>query len=146
MLQPELEIQRGGNLIGMSLTELDADMIVIDEASMLDLLLTHNLLKAISPDSHLLLVGDIDQLPSVGAGDVLGDLIESGVTAVVRLETIFPADEPRVAVITGHGLYLRLDRDAKVTPALLRLPSALVGNRRDASFENTLRPLAGLSW
>jgi len=68
---------------------LDADMIVIDEASMLDLVLANNLLKAIGPDSHLLLVGDIDQLPSVGAGDVLGDLIDSGVTAVVRLQTIF---------------------------------------------------------
>jgi exodeoxyribonuclease V alpha subunit len=68
---------------------LDADMIVIDEASMLDLMLANNLLKAIGPDSHLLLVGDIDQLPSVGAGDVLGDLIDSGVTAVIRLQTIF---------------------------------------------------------
>ena len=68
---------------------LDADMIVIDEASMLDLVLANNLLKAIGPDSHLLLVGDIDQLPSVGAGDVLGDLIDSGVTAVIRLQTIF---------------------------------------------------------
>ena len=64
-------------------------MVVIDEASMLDLVLANNLLKAISPDSHLLLVGDVDQLPSVGAGDVLRDLIDSGVAAVIRLETIF---------------------------------------------------------
>lgn len=68
---------------------LDADMVVIDETSMLDLVLANTLLKAISPDTHLLLVGDVDQLPSVGAGDVLGDLIDSGKTAVVRLETIF---------------------------------------------------------
>ena len=68
---------------------LDADMVVIDEASMLDLVLANTLLKAIGPDSHLLLVGDVDQLPSVGAGDVLGDLIDSGKTAVVRLQTIF---------------------------------------------------------
>jgi exodeoxyribonuclease V alpha subunit len=68
---------------------IDADLIVIDEASMLDLVLAYNLLRAIGSDSHLLLVGDIDQLPSVGAGDVLRDLIESGVAAVVRLETIF---------------------------------------------------------
>ncbi len=68
---------------------LDADMVIIDEASMLDLLLANNLLKAIGPDTHLLLVGDVDQLPSVGAGDVLGDLIASGKTAVVRLDTIF---------------------------------------------------------
>ena len=68
---------------------LDADMVVIDEASMLDVVLANNLMKAIGPDSHLLLVGDVDQLPSVGAGDVLGDLIDSGVTAVIRLQTIF---------------------------------------------------------
>lgn len=68
---------------------IDADMIVIDEASMLDLVLANQLLKAIRPDSHLLMVGDVDQLPSVGAGDVLRDLIDSGVTAVIRLETIF---------------------------------------------------------
>ncbi|MEM7332095.1 MAG: ATP-dependent RecD-like DNA helicase [Chloroflexota bacterium] len=68
---------------------IDADMIVIDEASMLDLVLANQLLKAIRPDSHLLMVGDVDQLPSVGAGDVLRDLIASGVTAVVRLDTIF---------------------------------------------------------
>ncbi len=68
---------------------LDADMVVIDEASMLDLVLANTLLKAIGPDTHLLLVGDVDQLPSVGAGDVLGDLIASGKTAVIRLQTIF---------------------------------------------------------
>ena len=68
---------------------IEADMIVIDEASMLDLVLANQLLKAIRPDSHLLMVGDVDQLPSVGAGDVLRDLIASGVTAVVRLDTIF---------------------------------------------------------
>ncbi len=57
---------------------LEADMIIVDEASMLDLLLTNHLLKAIHPESHLLLVGDVDQLPSVGAGNVLRDIIESG--------------------------------------------------------------------
>ena len=48
---------------------------IVDEASMLDLLLTNNLLKAIPPGAHLLLVGDVDQLPSVGAGNVLRDVI-----------------------------------------------------------------------
>jgi len=54
---------------------LEADLVIIDEASMLDLLLTNHLLKAIPPGAHLLLVGDIDQLPSVGAGNVLHDVI-----------------------------------------------------------------------
>jgi exodeoxyribonuclease V alpha subunit len=68
---------------------LDVDMVVVDEASMLDLLLTNHLLKAIPPGAHLLLVGDIDQLPPVGAGNVLRDVIDSGAAAVVRLDVIF---------------------------------------------------------
>ncbi len=68
---------------------LDADMIIVDEASMIDLALFYSLLRAIAPETHLLLVGDVDQLPSVGAGDVLRDLIRSGVVPVTRLEVIF---------------------------------------------------------
>ena len=56
---------------------LEADLVVVDESSMLDLILTNNLLKAIPPGAHLLLVGDVDQLPSVGAGNVLCDVIEA---------------------------------------------------------------------
>ncbi len=83
---------------------IEADMIVIDEASMLDLPLANNLFKAIRPDCHVLLVGDIDQLPSVGAGDVLGDLIDSGVTAVVRLQTIFRQAENSLIVRNAHRI------------------------------------------
>ncbi|MBE2232650.1 MAG: ATP-dependent RecD-like DNA helicase [Anaerolinea sp.] len=68
---------------------LDVDMVIVDEASMLDLLLTNHLLKAIPPGAHLLLVGDIDQLPPVGAGNVLRDVIDSDAAAVVRLDVIF---------------------------------------------------------
>ncbi|RMG98954.1 MAG: ATP-dependent RecD-like DNA helicase [Chloroflexi bacterium] len=83
---------------------IHADLVVIDEASMLDLVLANNLLKAIRPDSHLLLVGDIDQLPSVGAGDVLGDLIDSGVTAVVRLQTIFRQAAHSLIIHNAHRI------------------------------------------
>jgi exodeoxyribonuclease V alpha subunit len=68
---------------------LDLDFLVVDEASMLDLLLTNNLLKAIRPGTRVLFVGDVDQLPSVGAGDVLRDLIDSNVVPITRLNTIF---------------------------------------------------------
>ena len=68
---------------------LEVDFLVVDEASMLDLLLTNHLLKALRPGTHVLFVGDVDQLPSVGAGDVLRDIIASGVVAVTRLTTIF---------------------------------------------------------
>jgi exodeoxyribonuclease V alpha subunit len=83
---------------------IDADLIVIDEASMLDLILAYNLLKAIGPDSHLLLVGDIDQLPSVGAGDVLRDLIDSEKTAVVRLDTIFRQAADSLIIQNAHRI------------------------------------------
>ena len=83
---------------------IDADLIVIDEASMLDLVLAYNLLRAVGPDSHLLLVGDIDQLPSVGAGDVLRDLIASDVAAVVRLETIFRQAADSLIIRNAHRI------------------------------------------
>jgi len=68
---------------------LDLDFLVVDEASMLDLLLTNHLLKAVRAGTHVLFVGDVDQLPSVGAGDVLRNLISSGIAPVARLTTIF---------------------------------------------------------
>ena len=83
---------------------INADLIVIDEASMLDLVLAYSLLRAIGSDSHLLLVGDIDQLPSVGAGDVLRDLIASDVAAVVRLETIFRQAANSLIIRNAHRI------------------------------------------
>jgi exodeoxyribonuclease V alpha subunit len=83
---------------------LEADMVIVDEASMLDLLLTNHLLKAVHPESHLLLVGDVDQLPSVGAGNVLNDVIESGVAAVVRLTEIFRQAAGSFIVVNAHRI------------------------------------------
>jgi exodeoxyribonuclease V alpha subunit len=68
---------------------LDLDFLVVDETSMLDLLLTNHLLKAVRSGTHVLFVGDVDQLPSVGAGDVLRNLISSGIAPVTRLTAIF---------------------------------------------------------
>ncbi len=64
-------------------------MVIIDEASMMDTLLMYHLLKAVSPQAHLILVGDVDQLPSVGPGNVLRDIINSNTFTVVRLTEIF---------------------------------------------------------
>lgn len=96
---------------------LPAHMVVVDEVSMLDLLLTNSLLKAIDPAAHLLLVGDVDQLPSVGAGNVLHDLVESGQVPVARLETIF-RQAAGSHIITNahrvnHGQVPVFDRDAR---------------------------------
>jgi exodeoxyribonuclease V alpha subunit len=72
---------------------LKADMVIIDESSMMDITLTNSLLKAIADNAALLLVGDIDQLPSVGPGNVLKDIIASGQIPVTRLQTIFRQEQ-----------------------------------------------------
>ena len=99
-----LEFKPGEGFSRNEHNPIDADLIVIDEASMLDLVLAYNLLRAIGSDSHLLLVGDIDQLPSVGAGDVLRDLIASDVAAVVRLETIFRQAAGSLIIRNAHRI------------------------------------------
>lgn len=81
---------------------LDADMVIVDEASMIDLVLFYSLLKAIRPTTHLMLVGDVDQLPSVGAGRVLKDVIDSGLAHVTRLDTIFRQSEDSLIVDNAH--------------------------------------------
>jgi exodeoxyribonuclease V alpha subunit len=83
---------------------LPVDMLVIDEASMLDLILTNTLLKALQPGTHLLLVGDVDQLPSVGAGDVLRDVIRSGVAPVTRLSVIFRQAAGSLIITNAHRI------------------------------------------
>jgi exodeoxyribonuclease V alpha subunit len=83
---------------------LDVDIVIVDEASMLDLLLTNHLLKAIQPGTHLLLVGDIDQLPPVGAGNVLRDIIDSGRAAVVRLDIIFRQAAGSMIIENAHRI------------------------------------------
>ncbi len=83
---------------------LTADCVIVDEASMLDALLIHHLLKAVPPKATLVLVGDVDQLPSVGAGCVLEDLIESGVFPVVRLTEIFRQARRSLIVVNAHRI------------------------------------------
>ncbi|HYE73126.1 MAG TPA: AAA family ATPase, partial [Blastocatellia bacterium] len=85
-------------------TPLPADVIVVDEASMLDVLLANSLLKAIHPLSQLILVGDVDQLPSVGPGTVLRDLIDSGVVPVARLTKVFRQAAESLIVQNAHRI------------------------------------------
>jgi exodeoxyribonuclease V alpha subunit len=83
---------------------LDADVVVVDEASMVDVVLAFNLLKALPPHCQLVLVGDVDQLPSVGPGSVLSDLIRSGVADVVRLAHVFRQAEASLIVTNAHRI------------------------------------------
>ncbi len=83
---------------------LPIDLLIVDEASMLDLLLANHLLKALTSSTRLLLVGDVDQLPSVGAGDVLRDVIASGRAEVIRLDVIFRQAQNSLIVTNAHRI------------------------------------------
>ncbi len=81
---------------------LEADVLIIDEASMIDTPLMYHLLKATPPQAHLILVGDVDQLPSVGPGNVLKDIIDSGIFTVVRLTEIFRQAQESMIIVNAH--------------------------------------------
>ncbi len=109
---------------------LEADVVIIDETSMVDILLFHALLKAILPGTHLILVGDMDQLPSVGPGEVLRDLIESGVYPSVVLREIFRQAAGSDIIVNAHkinrGEDIRLDTNSKDFLFLERNDSSVI--------------------
>lgn len=83
---------------------LNCDVVIIDEASMIDVMLMNNLLKAIKPKTRLILVGDVDQLPSVGAGKVLEDIIDSGAFPVVKLQFIYRQGKESFITTNAHRI------------------------------------------
>ncbi len=83
---------------------LDVDLLVVDEASMIDTYLLHAVVRALPESTALLLVGDVDQLPSVGPGNVLGDIIQSGTVDVVRLTEVFRQAEQSTIVTNAHRI------------------------------------------
>ncbi|MGW0206510.1 SF1B family DNA helicase RecD2 [Streptomyces sp. NPDC003233] len=100
-----LELKPGGDAAYDRDRPLDADLVVVDEASMLDLLLANKLVKAVPPGAHLLFVGDVDQLPSVGAGEVLRDLLaEGGPIPAVRLTRVFRQAQQSGVVTNAHRI------------------------------------------
>jgi exodeoxyribonuclease V alpha subunit len=103
-----LELRPGGEAAFHQERPLEADLVVVDEASMLDLLLANKLVKAVPPGAHLLLVGDVDQLPSVGPGEVLRDLLQAGkgtpVLPRVRLTQVFRQAQQSGVVTNAHRI------------------------------------------
>lgn len=83
---------------------LEGDVLIIDECSMIDIILMNSLLKAIPPSMRLILIGDIDQLPSVGAGNVLRDIIDSGSFPVIRLTRIFRQARTSRIIMNAHRI------------------------------------------
>lgn len=116
---------------------LDYDAVIIDEASMMDLMLTGVLLRAIKPGSRLILTGDADQLPSVGAGNVLGDLIDSGYVYTSRLTEIFRQAEESMITVNAHAIrkgsyplyggdfqLVRVDKQTDITEKIVSLAAS----------------------
>jgi exodeoxyribonuclease V alpha subunit len=99
-----LQLRPGGDASFDADTPLPADLVVVDETSMVDVILANKLVKAIPPGAHLLLVGDVDQLPSVGAGEVLRDLMAAGTLPVVRLTKIFRQAQESGIVVNAHRI------------------------------------------
>lgn len=100
-----LEYQPATNTFNYDMARpLPYDFIVVDEVSMLDLLLFYHLLKAVPRESHLLLVGDADQLPAVGPGNVLRDLISSGAVPTVTLTELFRQARGSQIVLAAHAI------------------------------------------
>jgi exodeoxyribonuclease V alpha subunit len=99
-----LQLRPGGDAAFDRDHPLDADLVVVDEASMLDVLLANKLVKAVASGAHLLLVGDADQLPSVGAGEVLGDLLAATTLPRVRLTHIFRQAQRSGVVTNAHRI------------------------------------------
>ena len=97
---------------------LEGDVLILDECSMIDIMLMYNLLKALPQQMSLILVGDVDQLPSVGAGNVLRDIIDSGCVPVVRLTRIFRQAQGSRIIMNAHrinkgeGIDMRGGKDA----------------------------------
>ncbi|WP_238884431.1 ATP-dependent RecD-like DNA helicase [Clostridium sp. YIM B02551] len=83
---------------------LEADVVIIDEASMIDVMVMNSLLKAIKVGTRVIFVGDVDQLPSVGPGNVLKDLIESEFTEVIRLKEIFRQGNESMIIVNAHKI------------------------------------------
>ncbi len=108
-----LEFQPSTNNFGYDTSRpLPYDFVIVDEVSMLDILLFYHLLKAVPPEAHLLLVGDADQLPSVGPGNVLRDLIASGSVATVELTELFRQARGSRIVLAAHNV------NAGIVPAI----------------------------
>ncbi len=122
-----LELKPGGDAAFDRDRPLEADLVVVDESSMLDVLLANKLIKAIPPGAHLLLVGDVDQLPSVGAGEVLRDLLAEGTPIPhVRLTEVFRQASRSGVVTNAHRI------NAGSYPQLRGLPDFFLFSTDDA--------------
>lgn len=135
---------------------LPADLVIVDEVSMLDMDMLYHLLQALSPRCRCILVGDADQLPSVGAGAVLHDIIQSDVVPVVRLNTIFRQKEGGRIVTNAHLInggnmpvvnedeefrFVEIENEQQGADVVCRLFAAEVAETKDKFAVQVLSPM-----
>lgn len=104
LLEMDFTDESGSRFVRNEDNAIDADVIIIDEVSMMDIMLTCSLLRATKNGARVILIGDSDQLPSVGAGNVLGDIIASECFNVVRLNEIFRQSEESLIITNAHRI------------------------------------------
>lgn len=136
--------------------QLPADLVIVDEVSMLDMEMLYHLLQALSPQCRCILVGDADQLPSVGAGAVLHDIIQSEILPVVRLETIFRQKEGGRIVTNAHLInggrlpvvnedeefrFVEIEREEQGADVICRLYAAETAEAGDKFAVQVLSPM-----
>lgn len=143
-----LEVEPGkGAFMRNEKNPLPCDLLVVDETSMVDIALMNHLLRALPPHANLLLVGDVDQLPSVGPGTVLRHLIESDAVPVVRLTEVFRQAANSRIIISAHRInqgllpdlsgrekdsdfyFIERDKPEKISDALLDMVKTRIPNR-----------------
>ena len=136
--------------------QLPADLVIVDEVSMLDMEMLYHLLQALSPRCRCILVGDADQLPSVGAGAVLHDIIQSEILPVVRLQTIFRQKEGGRIVTNAHLInggrlpvvnedeefrFVEIEREEQGADVICRLYAAETAEAGDKFAVQVLSPM-----
>ena len=149
----EPEYDEAGNWVGGG--PIDAGAVVVDEASMVDTLLFTALVRAIPDNARLIIVGDVDQLPSIGAGQVLRDLIDSGTVPVARLSRIFrQASESRIPYVardinagrapdlggTGDVQFIGEDDPERLTDCIVRAVAEILPTDNDAKGRRAFDP------
>lgn len=97
-----LEAEKGGHFIKNSENKLTGNVLIVDESSMVDLILMHNLLKAVSDSTKVILIGDVNQLPSVGPGNVLKDIINSEFVPTIKLTQIYRQASKSNIILNSH--------------------------------------------
>lgn len=116
---------------GYSHKNFDADVLIVDEASMLEQVLFNHLLQSMKPDAKIVLVGDTNQLPPIGAGDVLNQMIRSGAVPVVELDKNFRQDEGSGIAVSASEIKLGRTPGEKETGDFLTIEAQGVKNTRD---------------